>query len=64
MKPERRHVGIFYRAGRAHVEHQPVGVVGVMAPWNYPFVGRLHQAHAAAAPRATSDHSPSRTSRR
>ncbi|RQU46487.1 coniferyl aldehyde dehydrogenase [Burkholderia cenocepacia] len=37
MKPERRHVGIFYRAGRAHVEYQPVGVVGIMAPWNYPF---------------------------
>ncbi|MGU7774528.1 coniferyl aldehyde dehydrogenase [Burkholderia sp. MR1-5-21] len=37
MKPQRRHVGIFYRAGRAHVEYQPVGVVGVMAPWNYPF---------------------------
>ena len=37
MKPERRHVGLFYRAGRAHVEYQPKGVVGVMAPWNYPF---------------------------
>ena len=37
MKPERRHVGLFYRAGRAYVEYQPKGVVGVMAPWNYPF---------------------------
>lgn len=37
MKPERRHVGLFYRVGRAHVEYQPKGVVGVMAPWNYPF---------------------------
>ncbi|KWF12779.1 coniferyl aldehyde dehydrogenase [Burkholderia pseudomultivorans] len=37
MKPERRHVGVFYRAGRAWVEYQPKGVVGVMAPWNYPF---------------------------
>ncbi len=36
MKPERRHVGLFYRAGRAHVEYQPKGVVGVMSPWNYP----------------------------
>lgn len=36
MKPERRHVGLFYRAGRAFVEYQPKGVVGVMAPWNYP----------------------------
>jgi len=37
MKPQRRHVGLFYRAGHARVEYQPVGVVGVMAPWNYPF---------------------------
>ncbi|MFT4183152.1 MAG: coniferyl aldehyde dehydrogenase [Rhizobium sp.] len=37
MKPQRRHVGLFYRSGRAHVEYQPKGVVGVMAPWNYPF---------------------------
>lgn len=36
MKPQRRHVGIFYRAGRAHVEFQPKGVIGIMAPWNYP----------------------------
>lgn len=36
MKSERRHVGIFYRAGSAYVEYQPLGVVGVMAPWNYP----------------------------
>ncbi|MCA3779425.1 MAG: coniferyl aldehyde dehydrogenase [Burkholderia sp.] len=37
MKPQRRHVGLFYRAGQAHVEYQPLGVIGVMAPWNYPF---------------------------
>lgn len=37
MKPERRHVGFIYRAGRAYVEYQPKGVIGVMAPWNYPF---------------------------
>lgn len=36
MRRERRHVGLFYRTGRAFVEHQPKGVVGVMAPWNYP----------------------------
>ncbi|VWD46864.1 coniferyl aldehyde dehydrogenase [Burkholderia contaminans] len=36
-KPQRRHVGIFYRAGHARVEYQPLGVIGVMAPWNYPF---------------------------
>lgn len=36
MRPERRHVGITYRTGRAYVAYQPKGVVGVMAPWNYP----------------------------
>ncbi|WP_442756555.1 coniferyl aldehyde dehydrogenase [Methylocystis sp. JAN1] len=36
MKQERRHVGLFYRTGRARVEYQPKGVIGVMAPWNYP----------------------------
>ncbi|NKJ50667.1 coniferyl aldehyde dehydrogenase [Burkholderia sp. SG-MS1] len=37
MRRERRHVGFIYRSGRAYVEYQPKGVVGVMAPWNYPF---------------------------
>lgn len=36
MKPERRHVALPYRAGHAYVEYQPKGVIGVMAPWNYP----------------------------
>lgn len=36
MKPERRHVGVHYQTGRAWVAYQPKGVVGVMAPWNYP----------------------------
>ncbi|WP_040854405.1 coniferyl aldehyde dehydrogenase [Phyllobacterium sp. YR531] len=37
MRKDRRHVGLFYRAGRAYVEYQPKGVIGVMSPWNYPF---------------------------
>ncbi|WP_234775713.1 aldehyde dehydrogenase family protein, partial [Paraburkholderia tropica] len=36
MKRERRHVHLFYRTARAYIEYQPLGVVGVMAPWNYP----------------------------
>ncbi|WP_298209043.1 coniferyl aldehyde dehydrogenase [Acidovorax sp.] len=36
MKRERRHVPFFFRSARAYVEYQPLGVVGVMAPWNYP----------------------------
>ncbi len=37
MRPERRHVGLLYRPGRAWVQYQPKGVIGIMAPWNYPF---------------------------
>ncbi len=36
MQRERRHVPFVYRSARAYVEYQPLGVVGVMAPWNYP----------------------------
>ena len=36
MKRERRHVHFIYRSARAYVEYQPLGVVGVMSPWNYP----------------------------
>lgn len=36
MRRERRHVGLAYRSGSAWVEYQPLGVVGIMAPWNYP----------------------------
>jgi coniferyl-aldehyde dehydrogenase len=37
MRPERRHVALPMRMARARVEYQPLGVVGIMAPWNYPF---------------------------
>ena len=36
MQPERRNVALPMRLGRAHIEYLPLGVVGVMAPWNYP----------------------------
>ncbi len=36
MKRERRHVGLFFQSGRAYVDYQPKGVIGIMAPWNYP----------------------------
>jgi coniferyl-aldehyde dehydrogenase len=37
MQQRERHVGIFHRPGSAYVAYQPLGVVGIMAPWNYPF---------------------------
>ncbi|MEJ8310975.1 coniferyl aldehyde dehydrogenase [Agrobacterium larrymoorei] len=38
MKPERRHVGALSQRGRAWVEYQPLGVIGILSPWNYPFL--------------------------
>jgi len=37
MRRERRHVALPMRRARAYVEYQPLGVVGIVAPWNYPF---------------------------
>ncbi|MBA2319618.1 MAG: coniferyl aldehyde dehydrogenase [Deltaproteobacteria bacterium] len=37
MRPQTRHVSLVHRPGRAAVMYQPVGVVGVISPWNYPF---------------------------
>ncbi|MDX1692183.1 MAG: coniferyl aldehyde dehydrogenase [Ketobacteraceae bacterium] len=36
MKPEKRHVPISVRPARAKVMYQPLGVVGIIVPWNYP----------------------------
>ncbi len=36
MRPQRRHVSILFATGRNRVIPQPKGVVGVVAPWNYP----------------------------
>lgn len=37
MRPTRRHVALSFRFGGARIEYQPLGVIGVMSPWNYPF---------------------------
>ncbi|MFS8136580.1 MAG: coniferyl aldehyde dehydrogenase [Thermomonas sp.] len=36
MRPKRMGVGIKFWPARAELRAQPVGVVGVIAPWNYP----------------------------
>jgi len=38
MKPERRPVEWPFMPGRARVHYQPLGVVGVISPWNYPLL--------------------------
>jgi coniferyl-aldehyde dehydrogenase len=36
MRRERRHVALPMRLGQAYIEYQPLGVIGIVAPWNYP----------------------------
>ena len=50
MRPESRSVAWWSLPGRARVLYQPLGVVGVVVPWNYPLflaVGPLTGALAA-----------------
>lgn len=36
MRPERRHVAAIFKPSSARVVYQPLGVVGIIAPWNFP----------------------------
>lgn len=50
MKPAKRKVNLAFKPGRARVIFQPLGVVGIIVPWNYPIylsVGPLTCALAA-----------------
>ena len=37
MRPRRVPVSLELKPGRARIFYQPVGVVGIVSPWNYPF---------------------------
>ena len=50
MKPERRRVDPSFQPARAWVRHEPLGVIGIISPWNYPLqlaVSPLVDAFAA-----------------
>ncbi|MEH6567138.1 MAG: coniferyl aldehyde dehydrogenase [Halopseudomonas sp.] len=50
MKPSKRKVGVAFQPGKAQVIYQPLGVVGIIVPWNYPLflaIGPLVTAIAA-----------------
>jgi coniferyl-aldehyde dehydrogenase len=38
MRPERRDVAWTFKPGKAWVMYQPLGVVGIISPWNYPLL--------------------------
>ena len=50
MRPSRRQVGLAFQPASAQVRYQPLGVVGIIVPWNYPLflaIGPLTGALAA-----------------
>ncbi|MBP0939639.1 coniferyl aldehyde dehydrogenase [Pseudomonas sp. 20GA0148] len=50
MKPSHRRVGLAFQPASAKVVYQPLGVIGVIVPWNYPLflaIGPLTGALAA-----------------
>ncbi len=49
MKPKKRHVGLAYLGAKNTVIPQPKGVVGVVAPWNYPLFLALSPCISALA---------------
>ena len=49
MKPRSRAVALTFQPASAKVIYQPLGVVGVIAPWNYPFQLALGPTAAALA---------------
>jgi coniferyl-aldehyde dehydrogenase len=38
MRPERRSVDWLFQPARAWVRYEPLGVVGILSPWNYPLL--------------------------
>lgn len=35
MAPQKKKVGPLFQPGKARVEYQPLGVIGIISPWNY-----------------------------
>jgi coniferyl-aldehyde dehydrogenase len=38
MKPEKRHISWLHQPAKGWVQFQPLGVIGIIAPWNYPLL--------------------------
>ena len=49
MKPSKRHSGLMLLPSKVKVHYQPLGVVGVITPWNFPMFLALGPATQALA---------------
>jgi aldehyde dehydrogenase (NAD+)/coniferyl-aldehyde dehydrogenase len=49
MRDERRATSLWFLPGRSRVVHQPLGVVGIIVPWNYPIFLAVSPLAAALA---------------
>jgi coniferyl-aldehyde dehydrogenase len=49
MRPERRRVAMTFLPGSVRVIHQPLGVIGIISPWNYPIALALTPVATALA---------------
>ena len=49
MKPSKRHLSLLLQPASARVEYQPLGVIGIIVPWNYPVFLGLGPLTAALA---------------
>jgi len=49
MKPQKKHIGILFQPAKGKVCYQPLGVVGIIAPGNYPLFLSLGPLTAALA---------------
>ena len=38
MKPSKRCIALLHQPAKGWVEYQPLGVIGIIAPWNYPLL--------------------------
>ncbi len=49
MKPSKRHAGMMLSPATVHVHYQPLGVVGIIVPWNFPVMLSLGPLTTAIA---------------
>lgn len=38
MRPDRRRIDLSFKPARAWVRYEPLGVIGIISPWNYPLL--------------------------